>query len=77
MAKPKETDFSALEKEMAEHPEDWFSPEETDRRMKETFRRLFHKPRTMNMTTGQNLEPPFMSDDELKVRGYPCQCGFE
>lgn len=68
--------FAAIEKEMAEHPEDWFSAEEADRRLKETFRR-WRGGRTMNMTTGQNLEAPFLSDDDLKVRGYPCNCGFE
>ncbi len=57
--------------------DDLFSPEETERRMSEAMRRLSGRPRAMNMTTGQNLQPPFLSEAELMARGYPCECGFE
>ncbi len=70
-------DFCHIEKDMAEHPDDYFSAEETQRRMAEVMARLCHRPATMNMVTGQNLQPPFLSDSELKARGYPCTCGFE
>lgn len=69
--------YDHIEKKMADHPDDWFSPEESDRRMKEAMRRMFHNGATMNMTTGQNLKEPFLSESELKQRGYPCECGFE
>lgn len=56
---------------------DLFCPEEADRRMREAMRRCCGMPATMNTTTGQNLEPPFRSEAELKALGYPCTCGFE
>lgn len=56
---------------------DFFSSEESDRRMKEAMRRLFGKPAQMNMKTGQNLQPPFLSEADLAARGYPCDPGFE
>lgn len=56
-------------------PDDFFSEEETERRMKEAMRRMCNQPPQMNMTTGQNLQPPFLSEEELKRRGYPCTCG--
>lgn len=66
-----------LEKDMADHPENYFSEEETERRMSECLRRLGRVPARMNMTTGQNLQEPFLLDEDLKARGYPCACGFE
>lgn len=68
---------AAIEKMIADNPDDFFSAEETKRRLAETMRRVVGKPHTMNMKTGQNLQPPLLSDDELKARGYPCECGFE
>lgn len=56
--------------------DDLFESEECDRRMKEVMRRVARKPATINMTTGQNLKEPFLSEAELKRRGYPCECGF-
>lgn len=60
-----------------EDDDDFFSAEETERRMAECMRRLSGKPAQMNMKTGQNLQPPHLSDEELKRRGYPCDPGFE
>lgn len=59
------------------NPDDFFSEEESERRMKEAMNRLFGRPHTMNMRTGQNLKPPFLSAEELVRRGYPCDPGFE
>lgn len=56
---------------------DLFEPAECERRMAEGMRRMCRQPATMNMATGQNLEEPFLSEVELKRRGYPCECGFE
>lgn len=67
--------MSARKPEITE--DDLFRPDEADRRMKETMRRMFGQPATMNMTTGQNVKPPFLSAAELKNRGYPCECGFD
>ena len=68
MAKPSWDDFDKL---------DLFDPEECERRMAEAMRRMCRQPATMNMKTGQNLYPPFLNEDELKRRGYPCDPGFE
>lgn len=76
MSKDSTIDFSAIQKDMAEHPDDYFSAEETDRRMNGCLRRLSGKPPTMNMRTGQNLKEPLFSDGELRKRGYPCEDGW-
>lgn len=52
-----------------------FSEDEMERRMNELIRRMVLDPHrrqkpTFNMETGQNYEPPFLSDDELRRRGY-------
>lgn len=57
--------------------DDFFSAEETERRMSEAMRRMAGRPRQMNLKTGQNLQPPFLSKAELKSRGYPCQWDCE
>lgn len=56
---------------------DFFSPEESDRRMKEAMWRMGGNKALMNMKTGQNLQPPFLSEAELAARGYPCDPSFE
>lgn len=56
---------------------DFFSPEESERRMSEAMRRLSRQPPRMNMTTGQNLQSPYLADEDLRARGYPCECGFD
>ena len=42
--------------------------------MAEVIRRMILPPRrpkpVFNLETGQNYEPPFLSDDELRRRGY-------
>lgn len=70
-------DHAHMEKMRAENPNDYFSEEETERRMTECMHRLGGRPATMNMKTGQNLQPPFLSEAELAARGYPCDPGFE
>jgi hypothetical protein len=51
-----------------------FSEDEMERRMAEVIRRMIRPPRrpkpVFNLETGQNYEPPFLSDDELRRRGY-------
>lgn len=76
MAKLK-PDYAEYERDRAENPNDYFSDEETERRMSEAMSRLCGKPHTMNMKTGQNLQAPFLSEAELIRRGYPCDPGFE
>lgn len=73
----KESNLQEIEKLMEENPDDWFSPEETDRRLKEVMGRMAGRPRAMNLKTGQSLQPPFLSEDELKERGYPCEWDCE
>lgn len=67
----RQIDFARTEKRMAENPDDFFSPEETERRVGEMMARLGGRPPSINMATGQNLRPPFLSEEELKRRGYP------
>lgn len=74
--KESKTDFAYIEKLMADNPDDFFSAEEADRRMTECMRRIGGQSATMNMKTGQNLNAPFLNDEELKARGYPCDAGF-
>lgn len=73
----KKADPSVIEKRMAEKPDEFFSPEETGRRMTEMMARLDGRPATMNMATGQNLQPPFLTEAELKVRGYPIEAWWQ
>jgi len=60
-----------------ESPDDYFPGDETERRMKETMNRMFGRPPSMNLRTGQNLSPPFIDAAELKRLGYPCDNGLE
>lgn len=53
--------------------DDEFSPEETDRRMKEMVRRCAGMAPTFDFETGQNIGEPKIPDNELKARGYPCK----
>lgn len=79
MAKPKGNDgparFDLLEKDMQENPDNYFPDFEIERRMSESMRRFCHFSPQMNFKTGQNLQPPFLSETELKRRGYPAE-GF-
>ena len=68
--------LARLEQDMAAHPEDYFSAEETERRMGEVMARIGGRPRGMNLRTGQNVSEPLLSDEELRDRGYPCEEGF-
>lgn len=77
MSKTPERCAASFEKLMADNPDDFFDAEETQRRMDECMSRMGGRPATMNMKTGQNLQAPFLSEAELKRRGYPCDPGFE
>lgn len=70
-------DVAFIEKQRADNPENYFSPEETERRMLEVMRRLGNQSPQINLMTGQNLSPPFLSDKELKERGYPSESEIE
>lgn len=70
-------DYARLEKMIADNPDDFFSAEETERRMAETMRRMCGQGPGMNLKTGQNLKEPFLTEADLKQRGYPCNPGFE
>lgn len=62
---------------MKHNPDDWFSPDESQRRMEEVMRRMSGRPPQMDMATGQNLKEPFLKKGDLIKRGYPCTCGFK
>lgn len=66
-------DFERIQKRIDDNPDDFFGPEETDRRMGEMMWRLGGGKPRMDYATGQNKQEPFLSEEELKRRGYPCK----
>ena len=73
MAKDKPIDFEYIRSYIAEHPDDWFPPEEACRRFEEMGRRIARQKPTFSLETGQPFEGPQFSEEELKRRGYEPQ----